>query len=254
MTVRDFLTDVLDLMGVISAGETPADSDIQLALRHANRLLDAWNADRFKIWSIQQQEFTLTSGQGTYTIGDPTGATTTLAASRPTAIQTATIILASVPVGRPLDLLTAKEWGAITEKTIQGHQPTKLYYDYGFGATTFAAGSTPIPAGTIYLWPVPIDANTKLDLYTWAQLSRFGTLDDVIVFPPAYEQALMGALALRLFPAFQMPVDQVIAANAGYDDQILRQFNVSILRAAAGEATTLQAPEMAIPQPPPAQQ
>ncbi len=246
MTARDFLIDCLIQISVIADGETPSDSDIQLALRWMNRTIDSWNADRLKIWSITERRFNLTAGKYFYSIGDARG-TPDFPAMRPTMIQNASIILAAVPLGLPLDLLTAREWAAIEEKGMLAHRPQKLYYDFGVGATNAGPGGVIYATGTIFLHPGPQDVGTMLDLFVWAQLSAIMTLDDVIGFPPGYEIALMNMISLRLAPAFQMQGDPLIAQNSVADMQTLEKLNASVLRAAAGEVTTLQAPEMGLP-------
>jgi hypothetical protein len=184
MTATELIRSSLRLIGKLGPGQTTSDSQARDAIFVLNSMLDAWNADRFKIYQISRALHSLVASTATYTIGS--GGTFNVA--RPARIERAGLVVAGTSPAKeePLKLYNSDEWADIEKKTQEG-RPSVLYDDFAF------------PLSTLSLWKVP-DTTHQLALYTWSQLSAFTDLTNDVTFPPGYQDALRYNLALRLAP------------------------------------------------------
>jgi hypothetical protein len=187
----------------IGPGRTPSPAQFQDAIDELNRLIGSLNCDRLFIYGLDIQEFPLTAGQKSYTMGiDPSGGMTAdFPAQRPQAITNANILWGS-PVGRdPLAILTPEEWASIVMQDQPATIPSALYNDRA------------APLSTIYLWGQPMEG-CSLELFTWHLIPTFQTVSDVVLLPPGYEDALVLNLAVRLAPHFQRALDPNVREDA----------------------------------------
>ncbi len=145
------------------------------------RMLRSWNVDGHKIFttSISSPAYPLISGQKIYTIG-PGG---DFDAPRPLFIKGANLLFPTTPVvRRELSILSDDEWQAIEVQDIVSAPSNSIYYDGGMDENG---------RGLIYVYYQP-PAGYSLELYTWQALATsFTSVDDVVVFPPGYEEALV---------------------------------------------------------------
>jgi hypothetical protein len=154
-----------------------------------NEMIDSLLIDRFMIYAIVANQYTLTSAYQ-YTIG-PSGADFT--ADRPLRIEDANIIINTVtPTVRNLSIvIDSKRWSWIRVQQIPGSIPQYLYYDGNFSA---ANGN-----GTLNIWPGAV-AGYQLELFTWQQLQSFPDLTTPIKLPPGYALCLRKNLAVNIAP------------------------------------------------------
>src|SRR5688500_1268969 len=105
---------MLRLLGVLGEGETASASQLADALDAVNVLLDSWSNDNLLCIAIVREEFTLTAGQSSRTMG-PSGNFNT---TRPIDIENATIEdqSASPTAEYPLTIIGRDEYAAITQK------------------------------------------------------------------------------------------------------------------------------------------
>lgn len=185
-TTSDLIKGSLRLLGVIGQGESPSAAEQTDGLNALNEMLSSWSNERLLAYSRVREEFTLTSGQGSRTIGT----TGNFVTSRPQEIEQATIEdqSASPTAEYPLQILSLAEWAGIIQKDSTADVPTKLYYE------------PTNPNGTLYLWPVPSAAN-KIVLYSRKPLSALA-ITDTLAFPPGWEEALRYNLAVKLAPEY----------------------------------------------------
>jgi hypothetical protein len=210
-TVRDLITDALDLVGVSAPGETVQAADAQRAFRALNRMLSSWNTEGLMVYSINIQTFTLTGNQQSYTIGPGGNFNTT----RPERIEQAYLrVPSSSNLDLPLRLLTDSEWADIRLKPTTSDLPRMLYND----------GNNPL--STLYLWPVPTQANV-LVLYVWNQLSQYADLSDTVTLPPGYEEAIVYNLAVRLATSFGRPIPPEVSAIAATSKGAIKSVNIT---------------------------
>lgn len=174
----------------IGPGRTPSPAQFQDAIDELNRLIGSLNCDRLNIYSVARYEFPLT-GAKIYTMGqDPTGAVIAdFDGPWPIAINRANIIYSVPEIRRPLAILTDLQWARIVVQDIGNTIPYALYNDRAY------------PLANIYLYPQPVPGYL-LELYIWQLVPAFMTVDDAVVLPPGYEDALTLNLAVRLVTQF----------------------------------------------------
>lgn len=196
------IASAMRVIGSLASGETPNASESSDALGILNRMLDAWSADRLMVFTITIQQFPLTSGVQTYTLG--TGGM--FNTPRPARLERANIVSLSnpsQPLELPLEMLTDDQWAEIPVKNIQSALPQKLYNDGAY------------PLMNLSFWCVPNEA-VNVSLYMWTQLTQFADLVTDYTFPPGYFEAIIYNLAVRMAPEFgrQMQPDVIGLAVA----------------------------------------
>lgn len=193
-------------LGCLRPGQTTSQDVLNDILYEANQLIDAWLLDRFLVYQLTINEFTLTAGQQFYTIGPNETSNRVISGTtffpiqnaRPTRIEYANIILTTVtPVVRQsMEILRDdKQWGRIRVEQIPFAIPLKLFYDHGFDNTN--------GFGLIYLWPGP-QSSYGLEYYTWKQLQSFASLTTPLNFPPGYQRLMQKNLAVEIAPMMRM--------------------------------------------------
>ena len=184
----------LRIAGVtMGPGRTASPDQLADALLALNGLIDYLNANEGAIFTIQPLLFTLSPSKISYTIGiDPAGIQVAdFAATRPTRIEQAKLVLTSSPtwVYLPLHLATDAEWAAITVRQVPVTIPKVMYCDYNW------------PIANLFFFGYPTQAN-KLELWVWQNLPTFATVTSPYTAPPAYTAALTYLLASRLQDMF----------------------------------------------------
>lgn len=201
MTVLDLISGAMRLFGALGAGETPNTDEQADGLAVLNDLLAEWSLDGANLYTTCTNVWPLTAAKQTYTLG-PSGDWN---GARPAFLEAAVLVQAATSLRFPLDAsLTALEWAALRDRTVQGQAPEKLYCDYAF------------PVAHVSLWPVP-SVTASVELVAWNALAAFAALTDTIALPPGYAKALRYALALQYaaeFGAQLDPVSQQIAVGA----------------------------------------
>ena len=207
-TVRDIVTRAMRITTILGANETIDGNDAADALLTLNQMMDAWQAERLFAYAIVERAYALTAGVGTYTVGP--GAT--IDVPRPVRIEWAYTRDAN-NFDRQLSIVPDQVWASIPLKSIGNTFPTVLYYQPG------------MPQGTINLWYLP-PAGLTLRFGAWTVLSEFATLDDSVVLPPGYEQALVMSLAELLCVEYNMQVPANVAQMAAKSRANIQQNNL----------------------------
>lgn len=227
-TAQDIITGALIDIGELGQGEIPSDDDLAYGLVRLNGLVQTWSVERLSLFCVFTQIFALIANQQDYTFGPSAADFTSI--GRPVLIQTAAIIpLATLRF--PMNILTAKQWAMIPEKGLVGVLPTDLYDDAQY------------PNRGIHVAPIPSGA-TQLELYYWAALTQFATLDQELEMPPGYLDALKYTLMLHLSPAYNKPIDPAILALAQSKKAAIQTINAQILSGSYGETRTLHGPNI----------
>jgi hypothetical protein len=201
---RGILYPALRKAGItLGPQRTPSPAQYQDAIEELNRLIGSLSTDRLFIYSQDRYVAPLT-GSKTYTIGvsaDP-NIIPDIELPRPEAIEAANVISSGDPAVRyPLAIMDALAWSKISVQDIGNTIPTALYNDRAY------------PLSTLYLYGQPI-SGYLLELYVWHLIPQFATPDDIVLFPPGYEDALVLNLALRLAPHFQRVMDPNLREDA----------------------------------------
>ena len=200
MTVLEIITNALKMTGIQSGNQALDSDDAADALARLNGIFDAWNVDKLKSYSQNEQTFTLVPGQNSYTIGvagDFSGV-------RPVSIEN---MFVRDPSGQNLDYNVRKvsfdEYNSITQKTIQSDWPDYFYYNPAY------------PLGTLSFYPTPSKAYTVhiTDWYRWGGYTDTSvTIDDL---PAGYTELLQHQLAVEMCNYFgkQVPPETRLRYN-----------------------------------------
>lgn len=208
LQAQDIISAALGLIGAVAIDETPTTSELTVALRTLNIMIDAWSARHLLLRSSSTDIITLSPGVYQYTIG-PIGATITKA--KPIKITSA-FIRDSSNTDDPLEIITLEQYNAFHDKAISSGRPTHLMYDPGVTQQTNQVGTI-----AIYLIP---DQTYMLTIESDKYLTEFSTVTDTVTLEPAYYEPMVYNLAVRLFRQFhgmevQIPLDiAAIAQNS----------------------------------------
>lgn len=198
-TVRDLLTDTLQLIGVLDPSETISASVASTCLRRLNAMLNTWSTQGLMVYTLNREVYPLMIGQQDYTLGIG-GQIPTV---RPVWLNRASIIpTASNPTLEiPLKFDSDEDWQAVSIKSINSTFPLEVH----------PLGNYPL--NTLQFWPIPTAACSVV-LYLPQQLGSFATVNDIISFPAAYEEAIVYSLAMRVAPMFGVSVSPDVQRTA----------------------------------------
>jgi hypothetical protein len=191
MILKDLLRRSFRMIQVLKEGQQMNVDDVTDAIYVLNDMLGGWNINPLDIFNTREDTFTLIPSQQEYSIG-PGG---DFNAPRPEKIQRANLIwTTSTPnFHKALEIVNVDQRAAIRLPALQSTMPTKLYYKPTF------------PLGTIRLWPV-VNQSWQLELFTWAALPTFATVDDQVTLPDGYSEAIASNLAVRLAAEWGKPL------------------------------------------------
>lgn len=210
-TIADYITKAMQKIGVLASGESATADEVSDALDSFNVLISSWAADGLLTIGQTQENFVLTNGTRTYTIG--TGLTFDTA--RPFTIKSGYIRDLSNQ-DHPLSTVSRQVYDDKPDKNTLG-VPSILFYDPG--ATQQANR-----AGTIKLYPVP-NANYTLFISSEKPLSMATGTSDVITFPPEYDRAIIYNLAIELAADWGRPISPTVVSIAAEAKAILENLN-----------------------------
>ena len=186
-TAQVLVERAIRALGRLGDGESATSTELSDGLAMLNELIESWNLDRLLIYQDAREEFSLTANRNPHTIGRSVNGSGNgdLVATRPHAIQQASVILSPGNQEYEVDVLNWEEWQAISQKDTTSNIPYSLWYESEF------------PLGKLWLYPVPTDPVT-LVLYVWRQLSSGLELTDKLSVPQGYLRALRFNLAIDL--------------------------------------------------------
>jgi hypothetical protein len=188
-TVREVCQDALLEIGVVDLIDAMDAAKGAHMLRMLNRMLQIWNTEELMVYTVNRTTQNLVAGQQEYTYG--IGGNFNVA--RPVRIQALSILInVGTPsaLELPLDLLTDSEWQSVAVKGVPSIYPTKAWITGNY------------PLNSIFLWPVPSDSTVDLVIYAWGKTEAFTSLNDDVVFPNGYEEAIITNLAVMASAGF----------------------------------------------------
>jgi hypothetical protein len=205
-TATDIIVDAMGLIGVTEIDETPTSSEMNVGLRALNTMIDRWSSQRLMLRSTTAFSFPLVAGKAQYTIG-LSGAD--LTANKPLKIYSA-FYRQIGDVDQPIDVIDRTTYNNLADKSVGLGPPEYICYDP-------MAAQQGVQTGTFFVYLTPDQAytmNLQLDTY----LTEFSTIYDTVTFEPAYYEALIYNLAVRLFRRYHgvqdvIPVDIIGVAN-----------------------------------------
>jgi hypothetical protein len=218
-TANDLIRRSLRILGVLASGETPEASEANDGLTAVNAMLDSWQTDRLKVYALQEDSFTLTGGDGEYTIG----AGGDINVTRPEKIESA--FIRSSNIDYYLEPVGEQAYNQIPDKTTQS-LPDVFYYNSAY------------PLGTIKLYPVP-DSAYALHVTQWTHLQSFATLADTFALPSGYEDAIVFNLAKRLAPEYGVMLSMDVKEQAAETLAAIKRKNIGQPKYANSETVSL---------------
>lgn len=211
-TVRDLLTDTLQLIGVLDPSESISAPVAQACLRRLNAMLNTWSTQGLMVYTLNREVFPLTVGQQDYTLGTGGQLNTT----RPVWLNQASIIPSSSPTLEiPLKFDSDEDWQAVSIKSVTSTFPIEVH----------PLGNYPL--NTLQFWPVPT-APCSVVLYLPQQLGGFTSINDAVSFPPAYEEAIVYSLVPRVAPMFGVSVSPDVQRTAMVAVDAIRAQNLVV--------------------------
>lgn len=194
LTGTALVTEALEELRAATAGDTLDTTDGAKGLVALNRMIDTSNITRGNIMVERRDQWTLTIGKQTYTIGNDPAAIGTPAdltpADRPIRLVRANLLLTSgsSTIRRIIRLLTKQQWQAKVLQSTPG-MPLELYNDEGYPRSTYSFYQTP-------------DLAYVVETYSWQQFQPLATLAGVISIPPGYYEFWLYSLVMRLAGPF----------------------------------------------------
>lgn len=206
-TAQDIIDGAMRDVGALASGESPSADETADVLEALNSMLDSWGIDGLMMFAENEISHTLTTNDGSYTIG-PSGADIT--ASRPQRIVSA--FVRDGDYDYPVKVIDKKLYDSITDKTTQGDYPQYIYLD-----TSYANG-------TIKLWPYPGGAYTmKMTVQT--VLSSLATAGTTFTMPPGYQRCVQKNLAIEIAPMFEKQPSAALVKAAQDSMKLVKRNN-----------------------------
>lgn len=198
-TARDLVILSLKEAGVLGVGQTPLAEDINDGFTLLKRMLSQWQKKRWLIPMLIDVK-----ADGNNLVSNPIGDGQYWDTPRPDKLQSAYFVQKNNDqntVSYPLELIWSYEdYSQIALKHLNSF-PYGVFYDGAF------------PNGNIFVYPIPSD-QYEIHLIVKGQLGFPNGLDQVLMLPPEYEEAIHYNLCIRLCSMYQYPVNQVQAGLA----------------------------------------
>ena len=222
VTVSDILKDAMGLCNATEIDETPSSSEMAVALRAANTMLGRWATQNLLIRSDTEITFNTVAGQASYTIG-ASGADIT----SPKLLRLSSGYVTDGSIDYPLDIFTMEMHNNLGNKVVATGRPIYVAYDPG-------AAQQAAQKGTLYFYYKPNKAYAVF-LEGSTYFTEFVNMTDTVAFEPAYYEALIYGLAVRLFRRYaddQTPVPADLAGIASESLKNLKNLNAERVLAA----------------------
>jgi hypothetical protein len=212
-TPSDIINLALKTANVIGVGQTPLAQDTNDCFNQLNMMMAQWQRRRYMVYNLVTVGLQAT-GALTYSVG--TGGDFNI--TRPVKLESAFFRMnknTPLPVDYPLEVLRAQEdYNRISIKNLNAF-PQYAYYNTGF------------PLGELYIWPVP---NNQYEIFisVMVQLEAFQTINDQIVLPPEYLDALHWNLARRICVMYGLPITPELTGYAEASMRAIEEVNSQI--------------------------
>jgi hypothetical protein len=190
-TPRDLIKSSLRLIGVVASGETPTADQSNDALDVLNTMIKSLSIDGLMVHKVVREQFALTSGQQSRTMGTGGDFDTT----RPSEVVKVTVKNGTVEL--PVEMITVEQWASIPIKTTQSSYPDVVYVEGTY------------PLETFNFYPIPL-TGAYAEIHSRKPISGTLALSDTLSMPEGYEDFLKYELAKRLAPEYGRQLDPMI--------------------------------------------
>lgn len=205
-TAQAIITEALQRIRVLQAGEVPSGDDAELCRTFLNTMLDSWNLEGQLLYTSSVTTVTQ-SNAASISIGPGQ----TINVARPTELGIGCYSRVA-NVDRPIRVIDIQEYDSIRLKSLGATYPDVIYYDGNH------------PTGNVYPWPL---SSATLYLVLKYQFTSFADLTTDYPLPQAYRRTLVLSLAEEAAPAFGVPLDPKIERQAASARRSLRNTNAN---------------------------
>jgi hypothetical protein len=199
-TGQTIINQALTTLNILDAGGTPSPSESADLLLELNAMVEAWGTEETLIPSIATAGYALTAAKNPYAMGPAAAAPFNV--PRPVRVVSAYQVspLGAGTSRNKIRIVGATEYFAHNDLGAQATSPDELYIDWAD-----VAGSL-----QLYLFPVPSQPTTSLELETWTPVAAFA-LGVNQPLPSGYQDAIQYGLAYRCIPRYGAVVNQAVA-------------------------------------------
>jgi len=171
-----------------------------------NMMLSQWQAIPSLKNAITRENFNITNGTASYTVGSGATVDTTW----PGRIKAA-FLRDDDNVDTPLAVFSAEEY-AYTGQKSETQKPAALYYERTY------------PNGTFFFWPTP-DDTYAVHIWSHKIFTTYSATTDSLALPPEYEPAIIFNLAIEMAPEYKKEPSGVVVARAQSTLRSLKNMN-----------------------------
>jgi hypothetical protein len=187
MTVKELVYDALRLIGVIEVAQGPSPDEFNELLRILNTMLDAWRTERLMAYTIISTAYTV-GADGSVRI--------------PHAVR--------------VEGIWVKADGFLGQARMLNNQTRYLggvFNDEGY------------PTSALWFNP-PIPVGMTVAVETWIELLAFSSINDPVLVPQGYLEAMEYNLALRIAPRYKdAMVSPLVLENAATSKANIKRMN-----------------------------
>lgn len=218
---RELAKHALREIGVLDPIEAGDNEVLTDACEVATRLIDRWRTQRLTIRAVTRNTYNLVALQQSYTIG--LGGN--FAQTYPESIAAWSVIadgaateVNELPMGEPF---TWEEWQRIRAKSQTGPYPIRMWFDKAWTAGL----------GKLWFHPIPLTSDPDIVLYERVPVLTSVAMATQYDLEPAFADALILNLALRLCPRHKVPMTDVqdVVRDAAHALGDLKRSHVQLL-------------------------
>lgn len=194
ITRNQIIESALRKVGALAPGEAVQASELDAARISLNLIVKEWQSRSVFLWTIQEQEITITSGNNSYVLDqDVIG------------LDGATYLDNTDDI--PLEIISWRNYHNITDKDSVSNTPTVL------------AMKTEVETPTIYIYPT-LSADVDIKLRVIKRLKDMDNPSDNPDIPSRWIRALIFALASDLAPEYSLDLRE----RAALTNEAIRLF------------------------------
>jgi hypothetical protein len=216
----EIITEALEYIGFLAAGETAEAEDVVTARRTLNLLIKTWMGPNnqlmpgLKVWQRERGSLTLDATKAEYSL-KPSGGDCDI--QIPVKILTASLRNSSSQ-DTPLRMMNLAEYESIGNKSASG-DPTAIYYERR------------LTEGKLYTNVKPSDATKTIRFVYLQPLEDVDANTNDLDFPPEYLLPIAHQLGLNLAPKFDLPLTDVHVAVAQSSAALVQTFEPETVNA-----------------------
>lgn len=182
LTVSEIVTEARGLLGIQAAEEPLQAVELAQGIRALNMMLNTWQADGVKTWTLTEGTFTLVQGTASYLFGSG-GTFTTVP------LELTDVRLTRDSIDLPIQALSRQEYFALPNKTTQS-RPVSYYYD------------RQRDTGRMYVWPTADSGLGTIGFTYRRHINDAGDGTNTLDLPDEWAEAVCYGLAKRLLPYY----------------------------------------------------